>query len=183
MNVTELIQVISSVVLTVVTAVYVVITHRILQVPNQSFMRPIDIDQERANWTIKVHNFGPGMALNINVKTILSNSNCPQELTREELQQTEHLVVAVGNWELESSQDGYYCFNSYEFTRFLAYPIIIQWETITGKKKKTVWWLYSGGQQGDLFIKVGFRRRFTLTIIIFKLHLKKLLNRAEIQRN
>jgi len=49
MNVTEQIQVISSVVqaissviLIVVTAVYVVITQRILQVPNQSFMKPIE---------------------------------------------------------------------------------------------------------------------------------------------
>ena len=181
MNVTEQVQVISSVVqaissvvLIVVTAVYVVITQRILQVPNQSFMKPIEKDREKEDWWIKVHNFGPGMAINVNVKTILSNSNCAEELTGKKLHQTEHLVVADGSQELASSQDGYYYFDSHEFSHFLTYPLILQWETITGKKKKTVWWLYSGGQRGDYFIKVGFRERFTLGIKICKLYHKSL---------
>jgi len=180
MNVTEQIQAISSavqavssVVLIIVTAVYVVITQRILQVPNQSFMKPVGLEHGRDNWTIKVHNFGPGMALNVNVKTVLSNSNSAEELTKEELHRTEHLVVAHGNQELAPSQDRYYQFDSHEFSHFLAYPLIIQWETITGKKQKTVWWLYSGGQRGDFFIKVGLRGRLTLATKICKLYLKR----------
>ena len=172
--ISSVVQAISAVLLTVVTIVYVVITQRILQVPHQSLIKPIGKDYEKEDWTIKIHNFGPGMAVNVEVKTILSNSNYEANLTGVELYRTERLVVADGNHELAASQDGYYYFNSNEFIRFLAYPLVIQWETITGKKKKTVSWLYTGGPREDYFLKLDFRKRVKLEIRLWKLYFRTL---------
>jgi len=158
--------------LTVVTVVYVIITNKILQVPNQSIIRPTPKNND--DWIINIKNYGPGMAINIKVKTILSNSNYGEILTREQIDRTEHIITAKGNQELLASNEGSYSFNSQEFRYLLAYPLIIEWQTITGRKNKTVSWLYSGDQDGDYFIKVGLQKRIKLEIKIWKIYLSSI---------
>lgn len=134
----ELIQALATVVLVVLTAVYIRFTSVLAHVPFYTLVMPckIRVDKDRLGWQIALYNTGPGMALNVKLITIAATSQI-QDLKKE------GYYWLVEDW---CTADGPYAINPNEQKEFLIKylldfdkPFFIQWETQTGKKKKSVW--------------------------------------------
>lgn len=66
------VQAVATVILVGVTVAYVFITRNLAHAPHMAYIRPIDIKPNAGSfWEIKMHNYGPGVATGIRIKTIV----------------------------------------------------------------------------------------------------------------
>lgn len=134
----EVIQALTSVVLVILTAIYIRYTSILAHGPFNTLVMPkkIRADSDSFGWQITLYNTGPGMALKVKLTTIAA-TNKMQDLKKE------GYYWLVEDW---CTADGPYAINPNEQKEFLIKylldfdkPFFIQWETQTGKKKKNVW--------------------------------------------
>jgi hypothetical protein len=118
------------------TIIYVRATFRLVHIPYKSFIKPVGINTgNNSNFFLKIHNFGPGLAVDVKIigfinKSINRESNPRDGFTYKQI------YIASGNSEIESNKD-----TAYLFPFFLCFnePFIVKWRSITGKSYRTVW--------------------------------------------
>jgi hypothetical protein len=151
----------AAIVLVIVTIIYVIITHRILHSTYRAYLKPTEVSLDETNWKIIVRNFGPGLATNVEVKTIITTSwkFSPNSRSNKEplIFITKELLRADGPFEIESYKDGEFSFiNLPSF----EYPFLISWRTITGGKQKSAWRILISHKTEVVPVNVWGRLRF-----------------------
>ena len=66
-----ILQAAASAILVAITTVYVVFVSKMLHAPHRAFLRPISIRFRDEGWVLTVRNFGPGLATNIQARTVI----------------------------------------------------------------------------------------------------------------
>lgn len=148
-------QAIGSLILLIVTSVYVSYTYRIIHSPHKTILKPIKIDVESNGLTISIQNIGPNIAYNVMLETVVYKIN---EKARE-------IIVERSDFEVKPNEEAEYLFSQY--TTELKYPFIISWETVTGQKSISEWF-YSN--------KYG-KEKFEYKCILSKNKYKKLIKK------
>lgn len=147
----------ASIVLLIITIIYVVLTHKLLHAPHKAFLRPILIKPETEGWTLRVRNFGPGIAINLQIRTVLLKNLQLDPFPKQSLMawSDNRLLPAHGPFQLMPNEEA-----DYHFDDWISFedPFYITWKSIIGKKFKTSWLIHAGkvlGQE-DKYVPLKF---------------------------
>jgi len=151
------IQAISTVVLAVITIVYVFLTHKLVHVKFKALLKPTSFGLEQKHgklFTMQLKNFGPGVATHIQIKALVS---LKWDSSLEKYWSTIKNINPEGPFALEASEQAEYSFDE---MIHLHYPILLKWKSINAKKQKSCWYI----GKGDQFIPLNLlsRIRFSL---------------------
>lgn len=154
------IQSIATTVLVIVTIFYVTFTYRMLYIQHRAYLKPTGFSIDDGNLKIKIWNFGPGLATNVEVKTVvLKKQEIAETAAKKPLYfNTMDFPIAKGPFEVEKQTEALYSFDG---LILFTYPFFISWRSITGGKQKTVWRTYV---KDDKIVPLNFysRLRFKL---------------------
>jgi hypothetical protein len=120
----------------------VIVTINLIHAPHRAFIRPISIryDESKNEWKIKLKNYGPGVALDINVKNEELTGLIPMRGNRKKVWIELNILTGSGPYQLQPDQESEYSTGkSGLLTGVLKYPYFIKWRTITNKKQKSSW--------------------------------------------
>lgn len=118
------VQTTGSLLLLIVTIIYVVFTGRLIHTPQKAYLIiNLLVRGNGPHYTIKIQNLGPGVAKNVNVKII-------NPLIYRKIKVPGPIAMAV-------DQECNYWFKQPLFKK--DYPIYISWCSVTGKKQKSMW--------------------------------------------
>jgi hypothetical protein len=121
---------------------------------HRTYLKPTVIKFEMSRISIIIKNIGPGIALNISLKSELLKNPLLEEKKGKEVFERK---VAEGSFELKPNEEKEYYFDQ-GFTSDLKHPITICWRSVTGEKQKSKW-IYSGKGRNE-FILLGFFRKW-----------------------
>ena len=153
------IQSIATSVLVIVTILYVIFTYRMLHVQYKAYLKPTGSTIDDGNIKIKIWNFGPGLATNVKVKTVvLKTQEIAETAANKPLYfNTMDFPIAKGPFEVEKQTEALYSFDGLiPFT----YPFFISWRTITGGRQETVWRIFVEDNKivpQNIFSKLKFK--------------------------
>lgn len=138
----EWIQAASTVILVGVTTVYVILTRQMLHMPYRAIVKPKEVVfSDEGTTTIKVCNYGPGLVANINIKVpvrqLLKAYAKDDELAKKVFCRLDY-IRAEGPDQLALNEIEDYILKGF---RTHKYPVIISWESVSGKVYRTYWFL------------------------------------------
>lgn len=167
------IQALSSVILIVVTAFYVVLTYKLLHTPHKAFLIILSIKSDNKGWILKIKNLGPGLAKNLQIKTVVQKILDFDPIKKGTVWLENTLSPASGPFQLMPNEEGEYCFGP----NWISFddPFYITWQSINGKKQKTAW-LDSDVRRGS-FIPLNFEAAIKWKIKWYKINLFSPWNR------
>jgi hypothetical protein len=132
------VQAASSLLIATVTIVYVVLTYKLLHAQHKAYLAPISIDiTEAGGWVLKIKNFGPGLAKNLQVRAIAQNFISFDPLKKGTVWVDSEACPAEGSYILMPNTEENYIFNK----ALISFddPFYITWKSITEKTQKTSW--------------------------------------------
>jgi hypothetical protein len=125
------------------TVIYVILTSKLVHSSHAAHLRPVSVNTKDRSWLIKIQNFGPGIATNVKVETVVMTDfvfdpTQPQSLMGWE---TRDIKIANGPFEIQPNVEAVY-----EFKYLMSFkePFFISWKTVTGKKLKNAWLIKIG---------------------------------------
>jgi hypothetical protein len=135
-----LITAIATVVLCIITGIYIYSTRWLYHSPHRAFLRPTKINTKDHGWVFVLRNFGPGLALNVQVRTVAVTKSEPIRSVNGAsplwiIQQD--FVSGTGPFEIQKGQEAEYYFPQYSIG--FEYPVFVCWKSITGKTQRTFW--------------------------------------------
>lgn len=153
------IQSIATTVLVIVTIFYVTFTYRMLYIQHRAYLKPTGFSIDDGNLKIKIWNFGPGLATNVEVKTVvLKKQEIAETATKKPLYfNTMDFPIAKGPFEVEKQTEALYSFDG---LILFTYPFFISWRTITGGRQETVWRIFVEDNKivpQNIFSKLKFK--------------------------
>ena len=159
-SLSPLIQAICSFFLFLITIKYVVATSKMVHLPYKTYVKPIQVGLENnslTNWWFEVKNYGPGLAINVRVYTIMnSNYKYLKDLT---FLMESKKILGKGSTELQPGQE-----EKFRFEGLISFkdPVIITWESITGKRFRSYWKVTI--RNGERIKAYGFSRKLSFWI-------------------
>ncbi len=137
------IQAISSIILLIVTIMYVKATYRMIHSSQESHIRPVQFKYENGQNILFIKNFGPGIAINVQVfaepSEVLDNDESTQLIYLNEALNIlynvfrDNFVKAKANsFEIVPNDCTEFIFKHKINTNS---PVLLSWETVTGEKK------------------------------------------------
>ncbi|NGZ77708.1 hypothetical protein [Saccharibacillus alkalitolerans] len=135
----------------VVTIIYVVATWRLVHSPYKSFIKPanVQVGKHMNIWFFTLENYGPGVAVNVEVKT-KQEITIRKESNKREVFIYEKVVKLNGLTEIAINER-----KSYQLIGVPKSPIevYITWSSITGKHYKSFWTVNDSGGIGYSNVK------------------------------
>lgn len=129
--------------------------------PFKTFLRPVRFkSNSEFQPTIHLLNIGPGIAFNVSVKMLHYKSIEQDPLTNNKLWYDDSFIFAVGPQEIKQDVEGRYTFT--DNCLLPHYPILIEWNTITGKTMKSYW------KYGRTYSSEVFTRLNNYEVLLFK---------------
>jgi hypothetical protein len=134
------VQALASVILIIVTAVYVYLTYEILHSPYKAFLVVTSVTSAKSGnkgWIVKIKNFGPGLAKNLKIKNVVQTIIGFDTMKEGQVYLKNEFSLASGSFFLRPNEEGEYCFEKC----FLSFdtPFYLTWQTITEKGQKSAW--------------------------------------------
>jgi hypothetical protein len=139
----------ASLLLAVITSIYVILTWKLLHAPHTAFLQPKSIDYLNDGWDIKIKNYGPGQATNVSVaiRTLKDVTWAPTPDQPQRVFTIVDWVQAEGPTEILVGDTASFHYGS-RALRDLS-PVLVRWGLVTGKKRMDMW-----------FYKLGFDSKF-----------------------
>lgn len=161
-TITDWLQAVSAIATGGLALVTYTLSRGMYHAPYRTFLRPTKV-KSSSDYSVEVHllNIGPGIAYNVTISSLCYKNLKIDPLVPNKTWYEEYYLQAKGPEEIKQDQTLVYEFE--ESTLFLTEPIIINWETITGKKVK-MYWKYSRAYKETYFSRLS-----QFEIIIFKL--------------
>ncbi|MEC0253638.1 hypothetical protein [Paenibacillus lautus] len=130
--------------------------------PFKTFLRPIRMrGNSEYQPTVTLYNVGPGIAFNVSVQMLYYSKIQRDPLDSQLAWLDDSYTNAAGPGEIK--QDTYAEY-SFEVNRLITNdPLIIYWETITGKRIKTYW------KYGRTYGSEDFTRLSSSQVVLFKI--------------
>ena len=135
------IQAIASIILVIITILYVIITYKLVHAPHTAFLQPEGINLQNIdfeNWLITIKNFGPGVAVSVRVyiRILKKLTFAPTKNNPQRVFMVVGWVEAKGASTISNGSTESYKFKG--LIRDLA-PIRTEWKLITGKRRRGIW--------------------------------------------
>jgi hypothetical protein len=135
----SLVQALSSFLLLIVTIVYVALTYRLIHAGHRSHVQVISFTIRENKWALRLKNYGPALAKNLRVKTVVQKSvglySSPSGQLMEWIDDS--FLAGDGPFVLEPDQEADYYFELHTIT--FDDPFYITWRSVTGEAQKTKW--------------------------------------------
>jgi len=136
---TNIIQALSSIVLMMITAIYVYLTYVISSSHYMSYIRPVALgllNETNGNkWSISIINCSSNLAIDVVVTTTAITSSKYSRHSKKYFNTIE-IIKGEGPFEIKPGEIEDYSFNG--FIEF-EFPIEVMWKTLQNKDKKTSW--------------------------------------------
>ena len=129
------VQAVSTVILLIVTGVYVVYTRRIIHSPHSTILKPSSITRDFKNVRIYIENIGPNPAYDVRIESILVKN-----MLLNEGKSVKELKTAEGTYCIRPSEKIEYIFEEDYFSTDLTEPFIIKWTSTTGDNAISIWY-------------------------------------------
>lgn len=164
-TITDWIQAISTVVTGTLALVAYNLSRKAYHAPFRTYLRPIKVGtNDSREFTVTVHNTGPGIAFNVNVYGFYKKIIPPVVDSMVEYQSL--ITNAAGAQDVKQGTDESYSFS--EESVLLDDPIIISWESVTGKKYRT-YWIYDKHLSGEYYAQLNWRSALRLRMKYFNI--------------
>lgn len=148
------------------TVIYVVLTSKLIHASHAAHLRPVSVNTKDRSWIIKIQNFGPGIATNVKVETVVLTDFVFDPSQPQSLMGWEYTDKKIANGPFEISP---YNEAVYEFKYLMSFkdPFFISWRTVTGKKQKNAWFININRNDQVLPLKtVDWKNYFVKQIIL-----------------
>lgn len=131
-------QAIATVILVIITIIYVIQTGKLVHAPHTAFLKPEDIDLDYGKCLIKIKNLGPGAAVSMRVHARLLKKFefAPTKKNPQRIFNFINWVEGKGASTISNGST-----ESYIFEGLISdlTPIKAEWKLITGKRSRDFW--------------------------------------------